>query len=155
MVRRAACWMAVGAGAAAVIGYVVCLVHPIAVCSPRRMLRLGPGALEVYWQPGPGFVAFPGALAGIEQPGWRVWLALQEPMLAPSNGVWPSPAMGRFVLPLWIPLLLGLWCGYWLLPERGQRDRCIKCGYDLMGVPAKGGKRICPECGAAESPSPR
>ena len=59
----------------------------------------------------------------------------------------------RFVLPLWIPLLVfATLSSYLLRPIHRRRKRrklglCVKCGYDL-----RASKDRCPECGTVSTP---
>lgn len=61
----------------------------------------------------------------------------------------------RLVFPLWQPMLAaGLLAacahGFVAGKRRGDRSRCMHCGYDLTRLP-KGADRRCPECGSSET----
>lgn len=52
-------------------------------------------------------------------------------------------------IPLWIPLTVGLICGYCLLPESREKWQCPRCSCDLQGapeVPVGSGRIRCPKC---------
>lgn len=151
-VRRAACWLGVPIGVAALAGYAVCLWKPVAVGSMQRVVVVGRGTVGFYWQSNVIGAWNPGMYSGLDPgaggPGWWRWIPKwQEP--DPPSFTNPSRAMGEFVVPLWMPLAFGVLCVYWLLPERGPWHVCAECGYDLRAVPRKDGKLVCPECGNA------
>lgn len=80
-----------------------------------------------------------------------------SPDLAPS-WIWRlSSQFGtRIRFPVWVPLILFLTypalasiCRPLQTRRRRKRNRCVKCGYDLTGLP----EPRCPECGATLVPS--
>src|SRR5215471_16628059 len=148
-VRRLACWAGVLIGAAALLAYVPCAFRTTVVGSPERVMVLGRGALAFYWQPNVNGAWYPGMFTGLDPeadgPRWWRWLPKWiEP--GPDGNATTRRTMGELIVPLWMPGLLGLLCVYWLLPERPPWHTC-ECGYDLRAVPAKEGRRTCPECG--------
>jgi hypothetical protein len=54
------------------------------------------------------------------------------------------------VFPLWIPLAIGLFAAYRLLPESGKTGLCPTCSHDLNGAPRVEVRKEhvrCTECG--------
>jgi hypothetical protein len=55
-----------------------------------------------------------------------------------------------FALPLWIPIAIGLFAAYRLLPESIRPGRCPTCAHDLSGSPKVEVQKEhvrCAECG--------
>ena len=78
---------------------------------------------------------------GPEPPSWDLWFD------------WGAGRGGKYLMvPLWLPALLSLlataaaWRADAKYLRRARAGLCASCGYDLSGLPAKGG---CPECGKA------
>lgn len=77
-----------------------------------------------------------------------------DPSLAPAWSWSHSSQFGTKIrFPIWVPLILFSIIPSWSLlciPLRARRRRacnqCVKCGYNLAGLP----KPRCPECGAAD-----
>lgn len=149
-VRRAACWVGVLIGLAALAGYASCLRRPMVAGSTERAVVLGRGTVSFYWAATVPGAWTPGMYIGLDPgaggPGWWRWLPKWVEPTPPKTSA-QSYTMGEFTVPLWMPAALGLLCLYWLLPERGPWHLCEKCGYDLRAVPRKDGRLICPECG--------
>lgn len=143
--RRGACWLGVAVGAVALLTYIPCVFTTVALGDANRSVILGRGAVALYWRP-VGMAGTTGVLdPGSWQGGWWRWLPrYHEPDWTSANI--PSMTQSELVLPLWLPAAIGLVCLYVLLPERGPAHLC-ECGYDVSAVPAKDGRRVCPECG--------
>ena len=143
-VRRVACWVGVAVGALSLVAFVVSVVKPLggSYSGGARSAILARGSVAFYWQ-GTWFISFSSFPNG-DTGFWRVlpkWIEFEGPSTAgPGHH-------GEFIMPLWIPAAFGLWCVYFLLPERGPRHLCEKCNYDLHAVPAANGRITCPECG--------
>lgn len=108
------------------------------------MVSLSGGAIVSYWDvdvPNPSGLNIMARPPNIE---FR-WLPYYA---GPQSATMQS---GRLVFPLWILVLIGLFCAYRLLPEGYGKGRCAKCGYDLKGVPLEDSGMKCPECGAKEA----
>lgn len=142
-VRRWFYFCGLGAGAGGLLAYGVCLITPLRLGHSERSVVLGRGCLAVYWTTTSRGTPSDTALDPHKWSNrrWR-WIPRwyePEPL---SN--WN---IAEFAVPLWMPVVLGLWCGYRLLPDRRPGNLC-ECGYDLEGVPRKDGRVVCPECGA-------
>ena len=77
--------------------------------------------------------------------GWRVGINYQRSFAALPTARWGKDGY-RFLIPLWIPLLLiaAPTAGLWRTDRRAKPWQCPKCRYDLRGL--DGG--VCPVCGA-------
>ena len=126
---RARRWLRRGGlviGAAGVLGYLFSLIGAVEIRSRQREFTFGGGAVQAKWgiwsAPTPGVTPpLPPRLAVSFDSDPRWWWA---PM-------WVQPwekiyGYGTLVVPFWMPLLLGLACGYFSLPE----------GYGPGAVPA-------------------
>lgn len=133
-VRRKACWVAVGAFC--LLALIISLFGQITFATPNEVVQLRRGSFAVYWGMHP-------QLRNEISQHWRLLPSVSEP---PGIETGRGNSPGWFVLPLWLPAALGLWCGYLLLPPRTPSSRC-DCGYDLTGIRPCDGKRTCPECG--------
>jgi hypothetical protein len=153
-VRRALTWSGALVGAAACLAYIFCFFGTLTLRVGERMLALGQGSLVYRWK----IVAMPTSPSGstptpdkkglfLRGPGTDEWSWLPR-WSEPHWGQATVPFPGSTVIPLWMPVLLGLCCAYKLLPVGHRRGHCAKCDYDLRGVPsAADGSRTCPECG--------
>ena len=88
--------------------------------------------------------------------GWRVGMNYQRGFAALPTARWGKDGV-RFLIPLWLPLLLlSVPTSYlWYTDRRAKPWQCRKFRYDLRGL--DGG--VCPECGKpiaelTESPPP-
>lgn len=135
-VRRKACWVGVAVGAVCLLALIVSLFGQLTLGTQTGLVQLGRGSFAVYWD------FYPSLGLDVSR-DWRVLPSVREAPAVATGGAY-SP--GWFVLPLWLPVVLGLWCAYLLLPERAPRHKC-DCGYDLTGIRPRDGKRTCPECG--------
>jgi hypothetical protein len=164
-VHRGLAWAGLVVGAAALLVYVLDLFCAFGLDTQNWTVYLGRGAVSIQWEFPPQYQASPtapGVMLAVprqsqgwiyERAGSRAWRWLPHwanPETATRNTGF-SP--GLFVIPLWIPMILGLWAGYSLLPAglpaRGK-PRCPRCRFDLAGAPAVDVKHVqvqCPECG--------
>lgn len=136
-------------GAAGLLGYLFSLAGAVTISMQNREFTLGGGAVQAKWSiwsaPVPGVAPpVPPRFAVSFESGRRWWWA----------PLWVQPYekvynYGTLVVPLWMPVLLGLVCGYLSLPEGFGPGRCKRCGYDVRALPAVGGRMTCPECGLA------
>ena len=147
-VRRWLRWGGLVAGAAAALGYVFSLIGEVTLRLGEREWIVGGGAMRTRWDirpppagpvsppptPRPSGVYFASGVRWWWSPYWRE-----------SDAGARVP--GTMIVPLWLPLLLGLVCGYFTLSAGFGPGRCARCGYDLRGVRAAGGRTACPECG--------
>src|SRR4051812_35662866 len=119
--RRAALWCGLGGGAAAALLYLLSLAVTIQRVAGGERVQIGSGALV-------------GSHASQGIPlGWSVssvssgWYFLPRWRDQPGSVDW-------IVLPLWVPLALGLLCGYFLLPKDPAPGHCPACGFDLRAL---------------------
>jgi hypothetical protein len=148
-VRRWACWCGVALGAAAALALVVtCFRGFMLDDGPYRSVVLARGSIALNWQRRGTTINASGHPPHVGDPAGGAWRLLPT-WTAPNrafNGRFLEYEPGEIVVPLWMPVVFGLWCGYWLLPERPPAGLC-ECGYDLRAVPRNDGKATCPECG--------
>lgn len=115
-------WIGLSVGIAAFSVMLLTCFVSIRWADRRGMMTFSGGAIIADWP------YFPNRDAGVTTtPRSSFWWL---PYYATQYG-----QGGRIVFPLWIPILIGLYCAYRLLPEGYARGRCQKCGYDLQGVP--------------------
>ncbi len=157
LIRQGVLWPGVGPGAAALLGYVLSLFVSIYHERPDRIVYIGRGAIAVQWAisravPVGGVAASPAPPAWhAESPGSRDWRFF--PRCTDPDYTRAGAGPGLFVVPYWIPLLLGAVAGYVLLPagaHASAKPRCPSCRFDLAGAPAVQVRRVhiqCPECG--------
>ncbi len=155
-VRRGVLWTGVAIGALGVAGYILTCFVSIYHERPDRIIYIGRGSVAVQWgiwrppvPPTAGAVA-PAPIVPAwhtERPGTRGWRWL--PRCTDPKDTQP----GLFAVPCWIPLAIGLFALYPLLPAgAGTRAkcRCPNCRFDLTGAPPVEIRRVhvqCPECG--------
>lgn len=166
-IRRGLVWSGLVLGALGLLGYALALFVSIYHDGGDRIVFFGRGAITVQWAiprpqtllPGPGGASVP-LLAPPPPVGWATerrgtrpwrWLPMRtEPV---SAGAGPSALPGLFVVPYWIPVLIGLVALYAALPPGAPKppdSRCPSCRFDLSTAPAVELRRVhvrCPECG--------
>jgi hypothetical protein len=106
----------------------------------------------VFWRPSPVWFTWP-KWSGFDHNAAAKAVAVSGNGMLISGGAEFSAS-----LPLWIPPLLTgipaalLWRGRLRLSRRRRAGACLRCGYDLRGLPAddENGQTACPECGRVE-----
>lgn len=103
-----------------------------------------PGRMSAAWRPQPYY-----PLRGWDAQWWGRWV---HPLDFSVDGEYAET--GAHPVP--VPLLAYATClpaaAMWAPWKRRRAGSCPDCGYSLLGLPARDGRLVCPECGLASGP---
>ncbi len=123
-------WTLLGLTLAALGLHGVSLMRTVGVGGSRGALAVSGQSIQVF--------------AGSMEPSW-IWEPATPVLAWWPRVLWTDPDW-LLVVPLWIPTgLCGVAAGasWWRWWRRKQASACVRCGYDLRGLPSG----VCPECG--------
>jgi hypothetical protein len=137
--RKWVCWIGIGVGGAAALLWLLSCFVMIEWETTMDSVTLGQGAIRNDWR------AQQGRTPGVRFTWW---------LRSPWAMTWVphyDRQFGQSVIPLWIPIAIGLYAAYRSLPERGRAGTCPACSHDLSGAPRVEVRKEhvrCTECGA-------